>query len=147
MCFSSCLLWYYQSFMWDQDRRIEFLKKVQRRIYVRNITFLTAYLPSYFILCYIFGVITPFRLLQFCVEIFFCSRKCWCPLCSLLPPFSMALLLIKLFWELLLLWEYFLTALHNIFDKIIVFNNVINNKATRLYIHSLLVEGFLVFCI
>ena len=46
-----------------------------------------------------------------------------------------------------LTWEYFLTALHNIFDKIIVFNNVINNKATRLYIHSLLVEGFLVFCI
>ena len=40
MCFSSSLLQYYQSFMRNQDGKIELQKRLLREIYVRGITFL-----------------------------------------------------------------------------------------------------------
>ena len=51
MCSFSSLLWYYQSFMRNQEGKIELQKKLHRRICVRDITFLTAHPPFYATFC------------------------------------------------------------------------------------------------
>ena len=49
ICFSFCSLEYYHSIIINQEEKIEFLKRVHRRICVRDITFLAAGPLSYVI--------------------------------------------------------------------------------------------------
>ena len=60
-----------------QEERLHSNKKVHRRIFVRDITFVTEHLLSYVIFCGFFRLLLPFRLIQFYKERKFCSRKWW----------------------------------------------------------------------
>ena len=77
VCFPCCLLWYYQRFTRIQEEKIELQKKENRKICVRDITFFAARPLSYVTFCCFFRLLSPFRLLQFCVEKHFCSSKLW----------------------------------------------------------------------
>ena len=60
MCYFCCSLQYYQSFMRNQEGiKAELQKIVHRRIYVRDITFLTAYTPLYVIFYYFLCLLPP----------------------------------------------------------------------------------------
>ena len=56
--FSSCSLYYYQSFMRNQETKTELQKKVHRRICVRDITFLAPH-PSHFLSLFFFFCLLP----------------------------------------------------------------------------------------
>ena len=58
------LLWHYHSFMRNEEGiKIELQKKVQRRICVRDITFLTA-LPSFYVMSFIYYFLQVMYLLN-----------------------------------------------------------------------------------
>ena len=59
MCSFCCSLEYYQSFMRNQEGKIELQKKVHRRICVRDITFLTTRPPFYVFLLLSLSTLFP----------------------------------------------------------------------------------------
>ena len=61
----SLLLARYQSLMRNEKGKIKLQKKVHRRIYVRDISFLAALPPSYVVFCPFFRLLSPFLLLRF----------------------------------------------------------------------------------
>ena len=68
ICFSFCSLEYYHSIIINQEEKIEFLKRVHRRICVRDITFLAAGPLSYVIFVAFF---------VYCV--FYVEKSCFAP--------------------------------------------------------------------
>ena len=126
MCFCCCSLWYYQSFMKNQEENIELQKKVHGGSFLRDITFLTARPSSFVVFCRFFGLIG-----------FYEEEACSC-----LKPVEIFIINFQLYYQVCYwiffgwksLFQFFVTAVHSIMPpalKQVIFKILWKSKARK----------------